>query len=121
MHVVQDTLPAPWVMYLDKDSGQPYYYNTLTGETRWVKPGESAADFAGPKLSRVEQLEDNATYKWSASTGRRINMTDEDRLVHAQGARRLDAMEWRKRFKKQLDTEGSLAQVTGRSSEVMSL
>ncbi len=100
VHVVQDTLPAPWVMYTDKDSGQPYYYNTLTGETRWVRPGESAADFAGPKLSRVEETEDNATYKWSAGSGRRINMTDEERLAHAQGKRRSDATAWKDKFKK---------------------
>ncbi len=99
VHVVQDTLPAPWVMYTDKDSGQPYYYNTLTGETRWVRPGESAADFGGPKLSRVDETESNATYKWSAGTGRRINMTDEERLAHAQGARRSDAVAWRDKFK----------------------
>ena len=107
VHVVQDTLPAPWVMYTDKDSGQPYYYNTLTGETRWVRPGESAADFKGPKLSRVEQTEDNATYKWSAGTGRRIHATDEERLAHAQGYKIQGGTSWKGQFKKDLNASNT--------------
>ncbi len=100
VHVVTDDLPAPWVQYVDQDSGQPYYYNTLTGETRWTRPGASAADFK-PSLDHANEMETNAAYKWSAGAGRRIHMTDEERTAHAQGARREDTQHWNSQFKRQ--------------------
>lgn len=31
---------SPWKQYMDKNSGQPYYYNQNTKETVWLKPAD---------------------------------------------------------------------------------
>lgn len=32
-------LPAGWVMYIDKATGDPYYHNAELNETTWDHPG----------------------------------------------------------------------------------
>jgi len=31
---------SPWRQYMDKNTGQPYYYNKETKETVWLKPAD---------------------------------------------------------------------------------
>ncbi len=57
-----DALPAGWKEFAD-DDGDTYYYNELTGETSWERPGagaapasqeaEAAQEGEGPRVSRA--------------------------------------------------------------------
>lgn len=38
----KDALPPGWVMKVSKSKGLPYYVNTLTNETSWDRPTDSA-------------------------------------------------------------------------------
>lgn len=35
-----DALPADWAEYKD-DNGNTYFYNSVTGETAWERPGNA--------------------------------------------------------------------------------
>ncbi len=49
--IVPSHLPSPWILGgVDAASGAPYYVNTETGESTWVRPGMAASSVA-PSLS----------------------------------------------------------------------
>ena len=58
---VQENTPEPtcWEQLVDEASGQPYYWNSATGETSWYAPG--AQQEAAPQLlhCRVELVGDS--------------------------------------------------------------
>jgi hypothetical protein len=45
-----------WVMFFDPDSADPYFYNTVTGDTEWEDPAPPAAMAAYQRV--LEQTED---------------------------------------------------------------
>jgi hypothetical protein len=50
-------LPVGWQELTDPNSGQSYFYNSETGETRWNRPtlaDESEEDVAGPSAENEE-------------------------------------------------------------------
>ncbi|CAE7313062.1 pub3, partial [Symbiodinium sp. KB8] len=55
----QADLPAPWEQHED-DEGQPYYWNSETGEASWVHPADKADDLP----FGWEELEDDSGNKY---------------------------------------------------------
>ena len=47
-------LPSGWKLVVVKNSGDKYYWNTVTNETSWTRPSEPAAKAAGEAAAAGE-------------------------------------------------------------------
>ena len=50
-----------WKPIVDENSGRTYYYNTVTGESRWTDPNEAPKDAEQKKKSMWKQIIDEIT------------------------------------------------------------
>ena len=48
---------SAWEQYSNGPDGKAYYYNPITGETSWDKPGGARGARARPKLASVCEME----------------------------------------------------------------
>eukprot|EP01101_Sappina_pedata_P004939 TRINITY_DN2168_c0_g1_i1.p1 TRINITY_DN2168_c0_g1~~TRINITY_DN2168_c0_g1_i1.p1 ORF type:complete len:619 (+),score=262.34 TRINITY_DN2168_c0_g1_i1:213-1859(+) len=79
-HVEHLPLPAGWTEVTD-DDGAVYYYNSVTGESSWERPGESSVVPPAPVEMRVEALYDHVAQndqELTFYTGEIITITKND-------------------------------------------